>query len=349
MINRCGWCLEYNDELAVQCSLCGHALLLPEQKIRDSWPVMTLTGWSQGTDISDWDDSPEIPGGINFAKMHGAGARFCIHRRNHGPWADTIYPVDWPKIHTPGEMYRAAYDYLTWDRTGVQQAQAFLELLGGDYGDIPPIADYECRVNVPASKGYMRQQLVDWLFTVYQAILRDGWKFRLESVFGNRPLIYTSPYYWLEYGSSDQYWKQYGLWIANYYVEQPYIPAPWTDWVLWQYTDRGDGHAYGVEALEIDLNWYNGTLPDFVPDPTPPPTPPPGGFMVTYKVIKAVNQRVDHTLSGNVIQTLPVGAVLACDDVWVGSKQAWAHAKAPDGRLGWVAICYSGTWYLSST
>ena len=32
---------------------------------------------------------------------------------------------------------------------------------------------------------------------------------------------------------------------------------------LWQYTDKGDGIKYGVESLNIDLNYYNGTLEQF--------------------------------------------------------------------------------------
>jgi len=76
-------------------------------------------------------------------------------------------------------------------------------------------------------------------------------------------MIYTAPYYWREFGSDNPWWARFPLWIANYYVVKPVIPLPWTSWVLWQYTPKGDGALYGAESLNIDLDRFYGTPEQF--------------------------------------------------------------------------------------
>lgn len=53
------------------------------------------------------------------------------------------------------------------------------------------------------------------------------------------------------------------LWIAQYKTNKPDMPKGWTDWLIWQWTDEGDGYAHGVDSKEIDMNWYNGDLPSY--------------------------------------------------------------------------------------
>ena len=57
------------------------------------------------------------------------------------------------------------------------------------------------------------------------------------------------------------------------------VPKPWakTEWLLWQFTDNGDGKIYGVESKNIDLNYFNGDIAAFRPigtQDTPLPPPP---------------------------------------------------------------------------
>ena len=72
-------------------------------------------------------------------------------------------------------------------------------------------------------------------------------------------MIYTGWGYWVEFGSTDQKWLKYPLWVANWGVISPKMCPPWTVWTLWQYTATGDGHLYGCEALGVDLNYYAGS------------------------------------------------------------------------------------------
>lgn len=50
------------------------------------------------------------------------------------------------------------------------------------------------------------------------------------------------------------------LWVAHYGVQSPSIPKGWTDWLIWQYSENGDGHAHGVHSHRIDMNWYKGEI-----------------------------------------------------------------------------------------
>jgi GH25 family lysozyme M1 (1,4-beta-N-acetylmuramidase) len=91
--------------------------------------------------------------------------------------------------------------------------------------------------------------------------------------------------------ANQNYFKQYALWIANYGVSKPMIPAPWKDgeWLLWQYTDKGDGLQYGVETLNVDMNYFNGDENAFnkrfgltgSPEPEPPTSVYPVEMVVT--------------------------------------------------------------------
>jgi hypothetical protein len=45
-------------------------------------------------------------------------------------------------------------------------------------------------------------------------------------------------------------------------ITKPDIPAPWKDWLFWQYSATGDGLAFGAESKGIDLNLFNGDLID---------------------------------------------------------------------------------------
>lgn len=63
---------------------------------------------------------------------------------------------------------------------------------------------------------------------------------------------------------------QLELWIAQYWLNVSPNNNPGmsglkrdkNDWRFYQYTDRGDGKAYGVKSEAIDLDVYNGTVED---------------------------------------------------------------------------------------
>lgn len=77
-----------------------------------------------------------------------------------------------------------------------------------------------------------------------------------RSLTGHYPFLYTNPDTWslLKPQLSDADLTTLAkcpLWIAHYGVASPTIPAPWTSWTFWQYTDKGS--CPGV-SVAVDLN-----------------------------------------------------------------------------------------------
>lgn len=93
----------------------------------------------------------------------------------------------------------------------------------------------------------------------YDAV--TGFLAELHAILAPPTLIYTSP------GEAASFrlqampdLAQYPLWVASYSLSPPRVPAPWQDWVLWQYT--GSGQAPGVDG-QCDRSRYRGTLRQF--------------------------------------------------------------------------------------
>lgn len=72
--------------------------------------------------------------------------------------------------------------------------------------------------------------------------------------------IYTRAEYFNTRAPANHAFRNLPLWIAHYKTNTPAIPKGWTDWLLWQYTDSGDGADHGVGSKEIDMNHYKGEI-----------------------------------------------------------------------------------------
>ena len=201
----------------------------------------------EGVDLSHWQDDSATPKKIDFDKMKSAGAQFCILKASQGTWTDHLFNDSY--MRAKGILPRGAYHYFDWSKSGYEQAKWFVEVIRGDPPEIVPVVDYECRTNAPG-RDVAITQLKDFITHV-------------EGYTGRIPMIYTGYYFWKDYGSSNPWWARFPLWIANYYVVKPMLPAPWMSWVLWQYTPKGNGPVYGVESLNIDMDYFYGTPEQF--------------------------------------------------------------------------------------
>lgn len=200
-----------------------------------------------GTDISHWQDDPNTPKLIDFNLMKSSGAEFVIFKVSQQQWTDQVFLNSWGRAK--GILPRGAYFYMDNRVDGLTQAKYFLEQLKNDPPEGPYIVDFEDPLNInPASKpnGHL------WNAVVY-----------LLNETGRIPWIYTSPGYWMQWGSTSPGWTAYKLWIANYKVDKPRIPAPWNNAICWQFTAKGEGGIFGVESKGLDLNYFLGTDDEF--------------------------------------------------------------------------------------
>ncbi len=202
----------------------------------------------QGVDISVWDDENSTPQMFDPAQAYKAGARFVFIKVSEGTFVDPDYLNNWHQCR--GKLYRGGYHYFRWQYNPIEQARFFAGALAKEPGELPPVIDYESRNGVPdrvTAVSRLEQFVVEF-----------------ERISGRQLMVYTGPSYWKEYGSTAAHWSRRPLWIANYQVSKPTVPAPWANWDFWQYTDKGDGLAYGAESKNIDMNWYNGSLEEML-------------------------------------------------------------------------------------
>jgi GH25 family lysozyme M1 (1,4-beta-N-acetylmuramidase) len=126
-------------------------------------------------------------------------------------------------------------------------------LFKNDLGEIPLQVDYEWTYHNYRKANPRPEDLYGFMET---------WK-RLT---GQECIIYTSQGFWNEFGSKSNYYAGKELWVANYKVDKPNIPSPFTKWLFWQFTENGNGELYGVNKYEeraVDLNYFNGTQAEF--------------------------------------------------------------------------------------
>lgn len=223
-----------------------------------------------GPDVSFYQDSPGTPQGIDFVKMNRA-TDFVIIRAGQHLGADSDFRVNWTNAKA-ANLPRGSYWFYDSRADPRQQADLWFSLLDGDLGELPLFADIEEMYNGPYTGWPFWRQFLD----------------RIKSLVGRKEVgIYTAYYYWQNNAPNPvtqpnelEYFHRYPLWIANYGVDQPLVPRPWSanEWLFWQFTATGDGLYYGVESLEIDLNYFNGDAQAFadrfnVPVPTDPVPP----------------------------------------------------------------------------
>ncbi len=289
-----------------------------------------------GPDVSFYQDEPSTPQGINFVRLNQA-SDFVIIRVGQNLWTDSDFTYNWRAAKEAG-LPRGSYWFYDSRADPKQQADLWVSLLGNDMGELPLFADLE-EAYGGEFKGWANwKKFLD----------------RLKTLVGSKEIgVYTAYYYWLEnapnpvtQASDLEYFHRYPLWIANYGVAQPQVPKPWTanEWLLWQFTAMGDGHFYGVESNEIDLNYFNGDPQAFaqrfgVPlpeDPVPPDDPSGNRYRVNAGALYVREGPGTNFKSIGYLRRNDIVEALASnvDGSWLRVR------RLSDGLTGWCAITY---------
>lgn len=203
-------------------------------------------------DISFWNDDNQTTRKVDFHQMRVAGAPGVIIRGGQGSWIDEDFASYWAAAKAEG-LPRGSYWYYDPRISAKNQADLFASLFAND----PPELSLTLDAEYPESWGGAYagfQYLYDFLERLKVNVPQLGKE------------IYTGYYWWYDYIWSKitagqlAYFRQYPLHLAWYINDPSYvkIPAPWTqtEFRWWQQTDKGDGLRYGVESLNIDLNYF---------------------------------------------------------------------------------------------
>jgi lysozyme len=202
--------------------------------------------YTPGMDVSHWQET------IDWAAVGGSDVKFSFTKATDGrEFVDPRYAENKAGAASAGVAF-TAYHFArparqTVDDDAVVQANHFVDNAQLGPGNVIPVLDLEntgC-LDVSALQSWTRR----WLET---ATARLG---------GVKPLIYTNPSFWrTRMGDTTEFATAgYPLWIANWRVSSPAVPAAnWAGagWTFWQWTDCGA--VPGVTGC-VDRDVFNGT------------------------------------------------------------------------------------------
>jgi lysozyme len=191
-------------------------------------------GNAQGIDVSHYQET------VSWPAVRQAGIEFAFAKATDGlTWTDPQFAANWPAMKAAG-ILRGAYHFFEPADDPVQQAQFFLETVQLAAGDLPAALDVERAASGTTS---LWEGVETWLQTVAAAT-------------GAQPFLYVAPSF-ANQNQAPASLAAYSLWIAEYGVAQPTLPAGWSSWMIWQHSESGT--VSGVTTT-VDLDLLNGPI-----------------------------------------------------------------------------------------
>ncbi len=186
-----------------------------------------------GIDVSHYQ------GRVNWEAVKAAGCAFAFAKATEGAGVvDPRFAANWAGMKAAG-ILRGAYHFYRAAQPTAAQAAHLLSTVRFEPGDLPPVLDIE------VNDGVTGEALVGGVQT---------WLDAVEPVAGATPIIYTNTPFW-DAHFNDQF-GQYPLWIAHYGPQPQPLPAGWTVWTFWQYSQSLT--IDGVNGA-ADHDYFNGT------------------------------------------------------------------------------------------
>jgi GH25 family lysozyme M1 (1,4-beta-N-acetylmuramidase) len=198
----------------------------------------------------------QFQGDVDWPRVKGAGYEFAFVRTSDGDLRDPFYsdarvaavrsaglalsPYHFGRVASDGNAQRNG-------KSEACMALYFAESKGwGKAGDLPLAYDFEDLNGQTAAKAGLH--LIEFIRTY-------------KYVRGHWPIVYTAPAWFKPVGDtlSDEHKALLAncpLWIAHWGVQGPTVPAPWSEWTFWQWTDKGS--SAGITG-PVDLNRFAGT------------------------------------------------------------------------------------------
>ena len=174
-------------------------------------------------------------GAIDWSRVARNDVRFAyVKATEGGDWIDTRVEENLREARAAG-LTVGAYHFFTFCRPGDEQARNFLSVIPSGVEMLPPVVDMEYEGNCSAnpSPEEFATELTKFLEIV-------------ETAFGGEVIYYSPLDFRMTYlGKSPKR----RIWERLLGIE------PQSDWVIWQYHDRGD--VDGIEG-PVDLNVLAG-------------------------------------------------------------------------------------------
>ncbi len=209
---------------------------IPRPSSAPNITVCPHNGTTNGVDVSDYDPSTQ------WGSVRNAGYSFAFIKATEGvTFKNSLFNSDWAQTQKAG-MVHGAYHFFHPADDPQAQAKFFLATMGPlQPSDLPPVLDWEVSDGISASAQIANAQI---------------WLNEVEAATGKTPIIYVDPSFWNQLGNPEQF-VRYPLYIANYGVNCPDIPPPWSKWAFWQ---SGVGPVPGIQSAQADRDVFNGFL-----------------------------------------------------------------------------------------
>lgn len=290
---------------------------------------------AQGIDVSFYQ------GKINWDAVKAGGIEFAFIRAGQGDKiTDDKFFDNWQKSKSAG-LPRGAYFFFAPDVGGVMQAQRFHSIVSssGLGWELPPAIDVETKPGNDLNwfiknKARIPQQVNDCVKET-------------ERLFGVKPILYTGAWFWNPVMTPPQPWyKDYILWAADYYHQQPDMPTGWDRWTFWQYSSKG---AVNGITTRVDMNYFNGdstALKQFLGNgvvlPVEEKDPPlPHMARVSAAKVNVFNSPANY--ANNDVGDLVSGARAMVYELKTVGADKWARIS---GDL-WILMKFQGAQYLA--
>ncbi len=221
------------------------------RKARPSGPIIASPQslqWTEGFDISK-DQT------VNWKRIDTRAIKFAMIKATEGVnYVDPSFEENWSAAGHLLALKRGAYHFFRPDDDVNEQIGLIRRTVLLKPTDLPIALDVENTQN---------RQLTPEDGPKLARILQS-----LVALFGRKPIIYTENDAWTNLGSPTSTagvsFDDFPLWIAHYTSNPfPSYPAPWIQWLVWQFTDKGTVAGVtrlgGTNPALVDLDRFNGS------------------------------------------------------------------------------------------
>jgi GH25 family lysozyme M1 (1,4-beta-N-acetylmuramidase) len=198
-------------------------------------------------------------------------------------------------------------------------AEKHFEFFKESIGD--KVSDFSVGLDCEWDNGQSKERITAVIQKL--ASLLDGW----HAQFNFPPtIIYTRGSWWNTYVSRWSGWQNYGLWVARwgtdnpwYGMSDPYRPADWNEWLLWQYSADGnmEGREYGLDCNSVDKSIPSSKFKEIYisGNPVPPPPPPPEYKYVGTVIVDGLRIRKLPSITAQIVGMFQNGTRLNILDI----------------------------------
>lgn len=218
--------------LAILLVLFSSGVLKLNNPSKSKYPV-------RGVDVSSYQ------GDISWDVLANQGINFAFIKATEGStYKDAKFDENWKNAQQT-DLYIGAYHFFSYDSSGKTQAENFISTVTPVDNMLPPVVDIEYygEYNNSPKKAEEVQSELNELLNL------------LEEHYGAKPIIYATMKSYNMYISGN--YNDYPIWIRNVFASPKLSDG--TDWVFWQYTDKGRLNGYNGDEKFIDLNVFNGS------------------------------------------------------------------------------------------